>query len=81
MDKIIGDTRGNDLGGIRYASMAYLVKNPLDPAEGISTANKDKTVRGFKNLSTARMLCPYRCLNAFDESPKTYVSSLAIYSL
>ena len=69
MDRVISDTRGNDLGSIRKDSMDYIVKYDQDPTGGKSVANKDKSNRGFYNLSTARMLCPYRKLNKFDEDP------------
>ena len=76
MDKIMTDTRGNDLGGLRKQSMAYLVENKKDPSGGIRTDTGDKSRRGFYNLTTARMLTPYIHLNDFDQDPERYVSSV-----
>ncbi|OBZ77630.1 hypothetical protein A0H81_02892 [Grifola frondosa] len=64
---------GDDIGFIKFDSMQYIEE--FCTKEGLlicySTGNS-KTLRGFKDTATARMLCPMSSLAVFDEDPEYF---------
>lgn len=70
MDRVLSNARCCDFGSVRDTSMGYLVKYKADRQDPIPQGSRDKSIRGFTRLTTARMLCPYQLLNKFDEDPE-----------
>lgn len=67
MDKKASNARSNDLGAIRFNAMAYL--KPFGEYKPPQVGSRDKTLRGWNNRVTARMLCPISMLAEFDANP------------
>ncbi|OBZ74527.1 hypothetical protein A0H81_05783 [Grifola frondosa] len=65
--------RGDDIGSIKFDGMQYIEE--FRTKEGLlicySTRNS-KTLHGFKDTATARMLCPVSSLAVFDENPEYF---------
>lgn len=68
MDDNARHARTNDLGSLRYDAMAYLI--PVDGFVVFPPSNRDKSKRGFWNVTTSRMLCPLGLIDDFDSRPK-----------
>ncbi|TCD61407.1 hypothetical protein EIP91_008511 [Steccherinum ochraceum] len=70
MDKKVSNARSNDLGAIRFDAMAYL--KPFGEHKPPQVGNRDKSLRGWNNKVTARMLCPISMLEEFDADPSEF---------
>lgn len=68
----MSDQRSTDLGSVKHAGLGYLLPDgkSLEPS---ITKSEDKSMRGFNHPQIARMLCPRKKLDVFDEDPDTYV--------
>ena len=70
MENKATSARGSDLSKIRYESMEYI---PSFGTYQPPPSYPDKTLRGFHNVATGRLLCPQRLLETFDADPDACV--------
>ncbi|KAG8220348.1 hypothetical protein J3R82DRAFT_3443, partial [Butyriboletus roseoflavus] len=70
--KGMSEQRSTDLGTLKHTVLTYVMLDhkPLDPP---ISKKEDKSDRGFNHPQIARMLCPCKKLDVFDEDPDMYV--------
>ncbi|KAH0826335.1 hypothetical protein J3R83DRAFT_5288 [Lanmaoa asiatica] len=71
----MSDQRSTDLGSVKHAGLAYLLADgkSLEPS---ITKLEDKLMCGFNHPQIARMLCPRKKLDVFDEDPDIIIGAL-----
>ncbi|KAI6116785.1 hypothetical protein EDD16DRAFT_1727213 [Pisolithus croceorrhizus] len=64
----MSNQRSTDLGSIKHAGLTYMLHDgeAFNPLIG---KGEDKTTRGFNHPQIARLLCPRKKLDSFDEDP------------
>jgi hypothetical protein len=68
----MSDQHSTDLGSVKHAGLGYLLADGKSLEPSIAKS-EDKSMRGFNHPQIARMLCPQKKLDVFDEDPDTYV--------
>ncbi len=63
IDKVACRARGDDLSRLRHRVIAIFAPDAVDRL-------RIKSQRGFKDVVTARMLCPVSKLKEFDQDPE-----------
>ncbi|KAI6032444.1 hypothetical protein EDC04DRAFT_2571995, partial [Pisolithus marmoratus] len=66
----MSNQRSTDLRSIKHAGLTYVLHDgeTFDPPIG---KGEDKTTHGFNHPQIARLLCPWKKLESFDEDPDT----------
>ncbi|KAF8443782.1 hypothetical protein L210DRAFT_3643378 [Boletus edulis BED1] len=64
----MSDQRSTDLGSVKHAGLGYLFSNGKILEPSIAKL-EDKSMHGFNHPEIARMLCPRKKLDVFDEDP------------
>jgi hypothetical protein len=71
LNKWSNEARHEDTGSIKHAALEYIPWNPDDTSfQPPITRTQGKSVHGFNHAATARLLCPFRDLVAFDQNPQ-----------
>ena len=65
--------RSDDTGGLNKVIIDYVLLDNNSPTATDSLAEKNprnKTLRGFNDILTGRLLCPFQSVEDFDNNPK-----------
>lgn len=72
----MSEGRSTDLASVKHKGLKYVPENMLDKADALDPPIpevEDKSMRGIFHEQLARLLCPQRDLEEYDEDPEWYV--------
>lgn len=75
----MSEARSTDLSSVKHKGMKYVPENMHNNAYALDPAIpevEDKSMRGIYHPQLARLLCPRRDLEEFDEDPDWYVTGM-----
>ncbi|KAG6896814.1 hypothetical protein C0992_005914 [Termitomyces sp. T32_za158] len=77
LENASNSAKTDDTSSLKPAIIRYLPKDPDNEVKPRFPPTGTKAVRGFRNLTTARHLCPIKKLAEFDANPQTFINNVS----